>query len=122
MIGWLADSGRIDSRTNGPTDGNFKTNRPIDGPTHLPVLPLVWLTHDGLNGIVWFLGLSTPSIGPYHAAAIFYLKRGWTIVAFVNIREFKIYDATVAKTSLKIASSRFSISFAIMSVCLTFKS
>ena len=37
-------------------------------------------------------------------------------------REFKIYDATVAKTSLKIASSSFSIYFAIMSVCLTFES
>ena len=37
-------------------------------------------------------------------------------------REFKIYDATVAKTSLKIASSRFSIYFAITSVCLTFES
>ena len=37
------------------------------------------------------------------------------------IREFKIYDATVAKTSLKIASSSFSIYFAIMSVCLTFE-
>ena len=35
-------------------------------------------------------------------------------------RELKIYDATVAKTSLKIASSSFSIYFAIMSVCLTF--
>ena len=31
-------------------------------------------------------------------------------------------DATVAKTSLKIASSSFSIYFAIMSVCLTFES
>ena len=39
-----------------------------------------------------------------------------------DIREFKIYDATVAKTSLKIASSSFSIYFAIMSVCLTFES
>ena len=38
------------------------------------------------------------------------------------IREFKIYDATVAKTSLKIASSSFPIYFAIMSVCLTFES
>ena len=37
-------------------------------------------------------------------------------------REFKIYDATVAKTSLKIVSSSFSIYFAIMSVCLTFES
>ena len=36
-------------------------------------------------------------------------------------REFKIYDATVAKTSLKIASSSFSIYFVIMSVCLTFE-
>ena len=40
----------------------------------------------------------------------------------VDIREFKIYDETVAKTSLKIASSSFSIYFAIMSVCLTFES
>ena len=38
------------------------------------------------------------------------------------IREFKIYDATVAKTSLKIARSSFSIYFVIMSVCLTFDS
>ena len=37
-------------------------------------------------------------------------------------REFKIYDATVAKTSLKIASSNFSIYSVIMSVCLTFES
>ena len=35
-------------------------------------------------------------------------------------REFKI-DATVAKTSLKIASSSFLIYFAIISVCLTFE-
>ena len=40
----------------------------------------------------------------------------------MNIREFKIYDSTVAKTSLKIASSSFSVYFAIMSVCLTFES
>ena len=39
-----------------------------------------------------------------------------------DIREFKIYDETVAKTSLKIASSSFSIYFAIVSVCLTFES
>ena len=39
-----------------------------------------------------------------------------------NNREFKVYDATVAKTSLKIASSSFSIYFPIMSVCLTFES
>ena len=37
-------------------------------------------------------------------------------------REFKIYDATVAKTSLKIASSSFSDYSVIMSVCLTFES
>ena len=37
-------------------------------------------------------------------------------------REFKIYDATVAKTSLKITSSSFSIYSVIMSVCLTFES
>ena len=42
--------------------------------------------------------------------------------SLLPIREFKIYDATVAKTSLKIASSSFSIYFAIMSVCLTFES
>ena len=37
-------------------------------------------------------------------------------------REFKIYDATVAKTSLKIPSSSFPIYSDIMSVCLTFES
>ena len=37
-------------------------------------------------------------------------------------RVFKIYDATVAKTSLKIASSRLSIVLVIMPVCVTFKS
>ena len=37
-------------------------------------------------------------------------------------REFKIYDATVAKTSLKIASSGLSIFFVIISVCVTFES
>ena len=36
-------------------------------------------------------------------------------------REFKIYDATKAKTSLKIASSSFSIYSVITSVCLTFE-
>ena len=35
--------------------------------------------------------------------------------------EFKMYDATVAKTSFKIASSGFLIFFVIMSVCLTSK-
>ena len=39
----------------------------------------------------------------------------------VNL-EFKIYEATAAKTLLKIASSSFSIYFAIMLVCLTFES
>ena len=38
------------------------------------------------------------------------------------IRKFKIYDATVAKKSLKIASSSFSIYSVFMSVCLTFES
>ena len=37
------------------------------------------------------------------------------------IREFKIYDAAVAKTSLKIASSRVSIFFVTISVYVTFK-
>ena len=36
--------------------------------------------------------------------------------------EFKIYDATVAKTSLRIASSSLSIFFVIISVCVTFES
>ena len=38
-----------------------------------------------------------------------------------SIREFKIYDATVAKTSLKIASSSLSIFLVTTSVCVTFK-
>jgi len=37
-------------------------------------------------------------------------------------REFKNYDATVAKTWLKIASSGLSIFFVIISVCVTFES
>ena len=41
---------------------------------------------------------------------------------YSDIREFKIYDATVAKTSLKIASSSLSIFFVIISVCVTFES
>ena len=45
-----------------------------------------------------------------------------TVAVLRMIREFKIYDATVAKTSLKIASSSFSINFVIMSVWLTFES
>ena len=41
----------------------------------------------------------------------------------INNREFKMYDATVAKTSLKIAiSSLFSTFFGIISVCVTFES
>ena len=40
----------------------------------------------------------------------------------IAIREFKIYNATVAKTSLKMASSSLSIFFVIISVCLTFGS
>ena len=38
------------------------------------------------------------------------------------IREFEIYDATLAKTSLKIVSSSLSIFFIIMAICLTFQS
>ena len=45
------------------------------------------------------------------------LTRQSGITSLESIREFKIFDATVAKTSLKIASSSFSIYFAIMSVC-----
>ena len=45
----------------------------------------------------------------------------WRLTCCVN-REFKIYDATVAKSSLKIASSTFSIYFSIMPVCLSFES
>ena len=43
-------------------------------------------------------------------------------LALEKVREFKIYDAMVAKTSLKIASSSLSIFFAIISVCVTFES
>ena len=49
------------------------------------------------------------------------IQHGWPL-SCRNSREFKIFDATVAKTSLKIASSSFSIYFALMSVCLTFES
>ena len=51
----------------------------------------------------------------------FSVSMALVVVVIIN-REFKIYDATVAKTSLKIASSSFSIYFAITSVCLTFVS
>ena len=44
------------------------------------------------------------------------------VTVMIIIREFKIYDATVAKPSLKITGSSFPIYFAIMSVCLTFES
>ena len=37
-------------------------------------------------------------------------------------REFKIYDATVTKTPLKMASSSLSIFSIVMSICLTFES
>ena len=47
---------------------------------------------------------------------VFTLERS----CFVNT-EFKIYDATVTKTSFNIASSGLSIFFVIMSVCLTLK-
>ena len=43
-------------------------------------------------------------------------------IATQLIWEFKIYKEMVAKTSLKIASSSFSISFIVMSVCFTFES
>ena len=39
----------------------------------------------------------------------------------LNLMEFKVLDATVAKTSLKIASSSLPIFFVIMSVSLTLK-
>ena len=41
---------------------------------------------------------------------------------YSDIRELKIYDATVAKTSLKSASSSLSIFFVIISICATFES
>ena len=40
----------------------------------------------------------------------------------VPYREFKIYDATVTKTSLKIASSSLPIFSIVMSICLTLES
>ena len=39
-----------------------------------------------------------------------------------GIREFKIYDSTVTKTSLKMASSSLTIFSVVMSICSTFKS
>ena len=38
-----------------------------------------------------------------------------------DIREFKLYDATVTKSSLKIASSSLSIFSIVMQICLTFE-
>ena len=43
-------------------------------------------------------------------------------VVFVIVREFKIYNATVTKTSFKIANSSLSIFSIVMSICLTFES
>ena len=40
--------------------------------------------------------------------------------SWLVIRKFKVYDATVTKTSLKIASSTLSVFFVIISVCVTF--
>ena len=43
--------------------------------------------------------------------------------AFLDlIKQFKIYDATVGKTSLKTANSSLSIFFVIISVCVIFES
>ena len=47
---------------------------------------------------------------------------GHLLTVRLNLMEFKVLDATVAKTSLKIASSSLPIFFVIMSVCLTFES
>ena len=49
------------------------------------------------------------------------IKRLAVVGVFTN-REFKNYDATIAKSSLKIASSNWSIFFVIISVCVTFES
>ena len=48
-------------------------------------------------------------------------KSNLALKPYQDNREFKIYDATEAKTSRKIASSSMSIVFVIMSICLTFK-
>jgi len=44
------------------------------------------------------------------------------VVVVVSRRDCLNYEATVAKTSLKIASSGLSIFFVIISVCVTFES
>ena len=49
-------------------------------------------------------------------------KKEESTAALGFTREFKIYDATVAKTSLKIASASLSIFFVIVSIYLTFES
>ena len=45
-------------------------------------------------------------------------SRGHLLTVRLNLMEFKVLDATVAKTSLKIASLSLSIFFFTMSVCL----
>ena len=77
-------------------------------------LPAWYLTEEDLHFLpdavlVWFKGFAAVLPDSRHCSTT------------LDIREFKIYNATVAKTSLKIASSSFSIYFAIMSVCLTFE-
>ena len=47
---------------------------------------------------------------------------GHLLTVRFNLMEFKVLDATVAKTSLKIASSSLPIFFVIISVCGTFES
>ena len=46
---------------------------------------------------------------------------GHLLTVRLNLK-FKVLDATLAKASLKIASSSLPIFFVIMSVCLTFES
>ena len=59
---------------------------------------------------------------------LIYLKKfsthscGHLLSVRLNLMEFKLLDASVAKTSLKIASLSLSILYVIMSVCLTFES
>ena len=58
---------------------------------------------------------------------LIYLKKlsthstGHFLTVRLNLMQFKVLDATVAKMSLKIASSSLPIFFVIMSVCLTFE-
>ena len=52
----------------------------------------------------------------------FLLPSSSWLLKLPNNREFEIYDATVAKRSLKIARSSLSIIFAIISVYVTFES